>query len=320
MPERKALMDSNETPEDVATLYSWANLHGAKYRDFSASRAQTREKARLRVQDAIESERRRAREEAEAQKNAEAQIASESAIMAEAARKQELAIQEKAQRAEQQAAQPRMWQSPRPPAPTPAPVYQAPAQQPQPTDYAYAQTPAYVPAHSQPSYAPSPYPPQAVPASQNPYAAPMPAPYAAPMSQPAYGQAPVPVFQPQPANPMAYAQPASQFAPGPEAYSVRDDHYMQVRTSWAPAETREPAARPAWLTSDRPEPVPPMVPQAPEETLQASRDRLTSRWFALKGVFADPSSPLSPFRPRWRSALPCWRFSLWPAEWARPVS
>src|SRR5260370_42666113 len=29
---------SEETPEDVAVLYSWANLHGAKYRDFSAPR------------------------------------------------------------------------------------------------------------------------------------------------------------------------------------------------------------------------------------------------------------------------------------------
>src|SRR5260370_8956461 len=37
---------SEETPEDVAVLYSWANLHGAKYRDFSASRREDR--ARLR--------------------------------------------------------------------------------------------------------------------------------------------------------------------------------------------------------------------------------------------------------------------------------
>ena len=62
MTDRKVLHDPTETPEDVATLYSWANLHGAKYRDFSASRAQTREKARLRVQEAIEEERRRVRE------------------------------------------------------------------------------------------------------------------------------------------------------------------------------------------------------------------------------------------------------------------
>ena len=46
------------TPEDVATLYSWANLHGAKYRDFSAARAQTREKARLRAEQALEEEHR----------------------------------------------------------------------------------------------------------------------------------------------------------------------------------------------------------------------------------------------------------------------
>ncbi|MGA9784050.1 MAG: hypothetical protein WCF17_19955, partial [Terracidiphilus sp.] len=64
MTERRAVTDPNETPEDVATLYSWANLHGAKYRDFSASRAQWRAAARLRVQEAMEAERRRGLEEA----------------------------------------------------------------------------------------------------------------------------------------------------------------------------------------------------------------------------------------------------------------
>ncbi|MGB9032717.1 MAG: hypothetical protein WCC27_21515, partial [Acidobacteriaceae bacterium] len=34
--------DNNEQADDVATLYSWANLHGTKYRDFSASRQQMR--------------------------------------------------------------------------------------------------------------------------------------------------------------------------------------------------------------------------------------------------------------------------------------
>ncbi len=66
MTKRDALPDPNETPEDVATLYSWANLHGAKYRDFSASRAQTREKARQRVEQAMEEERLKARQGAEA--------------------------------------------------------------------------------------------------------------------------------------------------------------------------------------------------------------------------------------------------------------
>ena len=101
MTDRKALADQNETPEDVATLYSWANLHGAKYRDFSASRAQTREKARQRVQDAIEEERRRAREEAEALKAAEAhQRATDALRAAESARQAELAAQQAAQSAQ----------------------------------------------------------------------------------------------------------------------------------------------------------------------------------------------------------------------------
>ena len=99
MADRKALVDQNETPEDVATLYSWANLHGAKCWDFSASWAQMREKARLRVQEAIEQERRRTREEAEAQKMAEASRAMEAAHQAE------LIAQQEAQQAAQLAAQ-----------------------------------------------------------------------------------------------------------------------------------------------------------------------------------------------------------------------
>ena len=42
-------LPSVETPEDVAVLYSWANLHGAKYRDFSASRREYRAQLRHRA-------------------------------------------------------------------------------------------------------------------------------------------------------------------------------------------------------------------------------------------------------------------------------
>src|SRR5271156_6388244 len=38
-----------ETPEDVAALYAWANLRGAKYRDFSASRREYRAQIRYRA-------------------------------------------------------------------------------------------------------------------------------------------------------------------------------------------------------------------------------------------------------------------------------
>jgi cellulose synthase operon protein YhjQ len=59
-----ALAVSEDTPDDVATLYSWANLRGAKYRDFSAVRAQAREQARKRVQESMEIERLRAEQAA----------------------------------------------------------------------------------------------------------------------------------------------------------------------------------------------------------------------------------------------------------------
>jgi cellulose synthase operon protein YhjQ len=43
------LTGETAVPEDVATLYSWANLHGAKYRDFSATRQEARSQARNRA-------------------------------------------------------------------------------------------------------------------------------------------------------------------------------------------------------------------------------------------------------------------------------
>ena len=125
----KSLADPDEasTPEDVATLYSWANMHGAKYRDFSASRAQAREEARLRVEEAAADERRRQEEEAERRAQEEAQLAArlaaeaaEAARQAEADRLAEIARQAEAERqavlaaqeAQRQAVQQRGWQAP----------------------------------------------------------------------------------------------------------------------------------------------------------------------------------------------------------------
>src|SRR5579859_6018581 len=269
MTDRKALADSNDTPEDVATLYSWANLHGAKYRDFSASRAQTREKARQRVQDAIEAERGRARDEAEAQKNAEARQAAEAAILAEAQRKQDEAKKEQALKAEQQAAQQRAWQASQPERsihPIPTLAYQAPPA----ADHEYAQR------YAAPVPAPSPLPSNGHFVNQ---------PYSDPVGQPLYTA---------PATQAAYVPPAPPpaVAAREEQYRGREDHFLQVRNPWAPAETREPAARPAWLSADRADaPAQPLVPPAPEDTLQASRDRLTSRWFALNGLFNGGAAP-----------------------------
>jgi cellulose synthase operon protein YhjQ len=55
-----------DTPEDVAVLYSWANLQGAKYRDFSASRREYRAQLRLRAAEEQRTEEERALAEAEA--------------------------------------------------------------------------------------------------------------------------------------------------------------------------------------------------------------------------------------------------------------
>jgi cellulose synthase operon protein YhjQ len=122
----KPLSDPGEasTPEDVATLYSWANLHGAKYRDFSASRAQAREEARLRVEEALAEQRRREEEEAELRAQEKAQIAArlaadaaEAARQAEEERLAEIARQAEAERqavlaaqeAQREAAKQRAW-------------------------------------------------------------------------------------------------------------------------------------------------------------------------------------------------------------------
>ena len=49
--EKSGRKPESEEADDVATLYSWANLHGAKYRDFSASRQEARSQLRQRTLD-----------------------------------------------------------------------------------------------------------------------------------------------------------------------------------------------------------------------------------------------------------------------------
>ena len=53
------------TPEDVAALYLWAHLQGAKYRDFSASRREYRAQVRYRAAKAMQE--RELREQAAAE-------------------------------------------------------------------------------------------------------------------------------------------------------------------------------------------------------------------------------------------------------------
>jgi Mrp family chromosome partitioning ATPase len=78
---------------------------------------------------------------------------------------------------------------------------------------------------------------------------------------------------------------------------MREDSYAQPRNQWTPSDPRESAGRPAWLEQSRADmanqPIlQAPVPQAPEDTLQGSRDRLTSRWFALNSVFEGVGAPV----------------------------
>ena len=70
------------TPEDVAALYLWANLQGAKYRDFSASRREYRAQVRYRASQALRERELRAQAAAEAA--VEAAQRAESAALAAA--------------------------------------------------------------------------------------------------------------------------------------------------------------------------------------------------------------------------------------------
>ncbi len=238
MTDQKPQPDSNEPPEDVASLYSWANLHGAKYRDFSASRAQIREKARQRVDQATEEERLKVRQETEAQRAAGAARGEEERS------KVELAAQQAAQRDDENSAQPV------PPAGRPLP--HQPAWQPLRLDRLQGQSPS--------TYQPDSEPPNREVRD------------AAPDTSTTFSNRPS-------SNPMQ---------PPP----MREESYPPARIPRPGSSTKEDAVRPAWLTPERNEPAGPIVPPPPpEDTLQGSRDRLASRWYALQGIFEGSAPP-----------------------------
>ena len=233
------LPDTHETPEDVASLYSWANLHGGKYRDFSASRAQMREKTRQRMEQVIEEERFRVQQEAEAQRAARA------AVAGEGAHHMDFTSDHTAQPEAQEAAQAAAGES------------------------AQHETQAVHQdgAHPAPEAAVQPGEPASQDAIESPSHAP----------------------ESESAPPSPWQRPAvpSIFAP------VRDEAHSEQRTSWLAGEPRENTSRPAWLMPERPENAQPAVSSSSQDTLQGSRDRIVSRWFALRSIFED-NVPLPP--------------------------
>jgi cellulose biosynthesis protein BcsQ len=75
---------ADSTPEDVAALYSWANLHGAKYRDYSASRREYRAQVRYRAAKALLDRELAAQQEAEASATEAERLAQDAEIAAQA--------------------------------------------------------------------------------------------------------------------------------------------------------------------------------------------------------------------------------------------
>lgn len=299
----KSLSDPGEasTPEDVATLYSWANLHGAKYRDFSASRAQAREEARLRVEEALAEQRRREEEEAERRAQEEAQIAArlaaeaaETARQAEAERLAEIARQAEAERqavlaaqeAQREAAKQRTWQPTAPetsPADFPSPFeFSNPSADfhsyDEPADPIYDRSSAFPSAFSAP-YAeqpvPLPIPDHASERTPSPAVAPPPAPAATQNYKPNS----IPRQPSAAAQGTMYTTPATafrEFAPEPirEPYQPLYPAAQQetnMPSPWFPTDirdmrdSREFASGPAWLAPEAP-----ARPAAPQTVAQNS--------------------------------------------------
>src|SRR5579863_5015466 len=221
MTDHKGQSDPNEPPEDVASLYSWANLHGAKYRDFSASRAQTREKARQRVEQAMEQEHLRTQ---------------------------------------------------RPPQPNPT---AQPGSKPGNGDTRHEESALQSDA-PQPSSQPRPSWPPSAERQQT-------------ERPPERTQAEHPIREDLASALRGLAVPPSYRQPGHTP--LREESHTPPRSPWS-SETAESTGRPAWLMPERSEAASPSsLPPTPEDTLQGSRERLATRWFALRTVVEGSTPP-----------------------------
>ena len=230
MTEHKGQSDPNEPPEDVASLYSWANLHGAKYRDFSASRAQTREKARQRVEQAMEQEHQRTQQPLEPKRgNGDT-------------RQEEPSLQSAAT--------------------------QAPSYPPQPAQPAPPDRPGIDRQNLE----------RANPDRPN-------------LDRP---HAEHPIREDLASALRGLAVPPSYRQPGHTPHApMREEGYTPPRNAWS-ADPRLktlaalPGSMPERPGTRQPSPA---SPPTPEDTLQGSRERLATRWFALRGIFEGNMPP-----------------------------
>jgi len=387
MTESNKQSEQAAPSDDVATLYSWANLHGAKYRDFSAARAQTRERARLRAEQAVEEERRQKQLEAETAPAAEGQPtdarpsveaslpakryylpemdahpsadlaeqpAAPAAEQAPAQRTEQgnVALETPEQLGSQQAAEEQATQEQiRAEAENAARIETEKSAASKTTELERAELSAQSAREQEqaqqrekalqeeknrerarelaqvrdqaerlaaPQFSVERAAQQAAEqlARQRVWQQPLNGRFAASQSQAQSGlnsspQLPGtdPLGRAPSSQTQVYRPTASLYPIPPQLVPAREDQAHEEismpRNPWPAPDVKEPAGRPAWLSPDAPEasvpsmtatslppalPASPLLPQAPEDTLQGSRDRMTSRWFALRGVF-DGSVP-----------------------------
>ncbi len=335
-----------ETPEDVAILYSWANLHGAKYRDFSASRREYRAQVRHRAAEELRQAELKAKAEAEAaaaeadRLAREAEGAARRADQYDSASERENALRT-AEEAARRASAERVEAARRAEA---AAIAEAVARR-EEREIAEAhasavrQAKSYSTSEIRRRYLAGPQPVQpgltsdpyghvhtdALPVEHHIHAPQMPKTeyssqiryrdeYAARISgeRKAYrpenevrrrpqGYQPDDVSGIRPAH-RAPAAPQQPLEPVRNRIANQQPDIPRATPLYAPATRTEPdQAGPAWLYASSPaqayQPVaqpyqPPVRPvAAPADTLQQSRERVASRWFALKGAFEPGQEP-----------------------------
>ena len=301
------------TPEDVASLYLWANLQGAKYRDFSASRREYRAQVRYRAAKAMQERELRVQSAAEAagaSAEQEELAALAAARVQEGEGKQELRLQclANAEEAARRALAERLEAARRGEAAAHAAAIVLREEREIASAHASARRQAlrYVESEERRRQLAGPQPREA---KRSTYAAPD----AGPVAQSSFG---------------------SQDSAETDRWTIDralmrelslDLHYYskeaqgagEVEAKVDATDVEAGLTGPAWLYASQSPPLTQLceaIEQIPPggmpggkagarggETLQDSRERVAARWFALKGVFEEASTELPvmlPVRPR----------------------
>jgi cellulose synthase operon protein YhjQ len=310
------------TPEDVAVLYSWANLQGAKYRDYSASRREYRAQIRYRAARALLERELKAQEDAEAsaaetgrvaltaeatdrspsksespagrshsQQNADEAARKVAADRVEAARRAEavahaavLALREEREISEAHSSATRKAQ-----------LYEESGQRrrqlagPQPRFSRDGRFAAPAESSGDGDSALLQQLPESLHSTPSLPASPRPA------LQPEYEEVPFdPAFGSDILGPFSHSAALDSLRAGDSDRTASSSEFGPTGPAWLYASQTPPQVRvllQAVSTS-------PAHDLAPADTLQDSRERVAARWFALKGVFENRGLELPAMQPQ----------------------